>query len=55
MANWKKVVVSGSAADLANLSLSNLSTQGSEDTVLVISPAGVVGTRENAASSGSSG
>ena len=55
MANWKKVIVSGSNAELAQLSLSNLSTQGSEDTVLTINPSGVVGTRENAASSGTSG
>ena len=55
MADWKKVIVSGSNAELAQLSLSDLSVQGSEETVLVISPAGVVGTRENASSSGSSG
>ena len=55
MANWKKVIVSGSNAELAQLKLSDLSTQGSEDTVLTINDSGVVGTRENAASSGTSG
>ena len=55
MANWKKVIVSGSNAELAQLSLTDLSVQGSEETTLVISSAGVIGTRENAASSGTSG
>ena len=55
MANWKKVIVSGSSAELAQLSLSNLTTQATEDTVLVINPSGVIGTRENASSSGTSG
>ena len=41
MANWKKVIVSGSDAELAKVSLTNLATQASEETVLVISPAGV--------------
>ena len=36
MANWKKVIVSGSNAELAQLSLTNLSEQASEDTVLTI-------------------
>ena len=34
MANWKKVIVSGSNAELAELTLSNLSTQATENTVL---------------------
>ena len=56
MANWKKVIVSGSIADLAGLELSSLSAQPSEGTVLTINPSGVVGTKEGASgSSGSSG
>ena len=53
MPNWKKVVLSGSNAELNELKLTGLSTQGSENTTLVINSAGEVGTRENAASSGS--
>ena len=40
MANWKKVIVSGSNAELAQLSLSDLSAQPTEDTVLVINSSG---------------
>jgi len=53
MANWKKVIVSGSIADLAGLELSNLVSQPTEGTVLTINPSGVVGTKEGA--SGTSG
>ena len=56
MANWKKVIVSGSNAELAQLSLSDLSSQPSEGTVLTINDLGVIGTKEGAAgTSGSSG
>ena len=55
MPNWKKVITSGSNAELAQIKLTDLSNQGSETTTLVINSSGVVGTRENAASSGSSG
>lgn len=55
MPNWKKVVISGSNAELNELKLTGLSNQGSEETTLVINSSGVVGTRENAASSGTSG
>ena len=56
MANWKKVIVSGSNAELAQLSLSDLSAQPSEGTVLTINDLGVIGTKEGAAgTSGSSG
>ena len=56
MANWKKVIVSGSIAELAGLELSNLSAQPAEGTVLTINPSGVVGTKEGASgTSGSSG
>ena len=48
MANWKKVIVSGSIAELAELSLSSLPAKPSENTVLVIDSTGEVGTRENA-------
>ena len=56
MANWKKVVVSGSIAELAGLELSSLSAQPSEGTVLTINDSGVVGTKEGASgTSGTSG
>ena len=51
MPNWKKVITSGSNAELAQIKLTDLSNQGSETTTLVINNSGVVGTRENAASS----
>ena len=53
MADWKKVIVSGSIADLSGISLSGLSAQPSEGTVLTINASGVVGTKEGA--SGTSG
>ena len=46
MASWKKVIVSGSDAELNALSLSGLSNQGSEATAVMINGSGVVGTRE---------
>ena len=55
MPNWKKVIISGSNAELDTIKLTGLSTQGSENTTLVINSSGEVGTRENAASSGTSG
>ena len=55
MPNWKKVILSGSNAELNEIKLTGLSTQGSENTTLVINSDGTVGTRENAASSGTSG
>ena len=55
MPNWKKLITSGSSAELSGLKLTDLSSQGSENTTLVINSNGVVGTRENAASSGTSG
>ena len=51
MPNWKKVIISGSNAELDTIKLTGLSTQGSENTTLVINSSGEVGTRENAASS----
>ena len=56
MADWKKIIVSGSIADLAGISLSDLQGQPTEGTVLTINPSGVVGTKEGASgTSGSSG
>ena len=46
MASWKKIIVSGSDAELNALSLSGLSNQGSEATAVMINGSGVVGTRE---------
>jgi hypothetical protein len=46
MASWKKIIVSGSDAELNALSLSGLSNQGSEFTAVMINGSGVVGTRE---------
>ena len=46
MASWKKIIVSGSDAELNALSLSGLSNQGSEATSVMINGSGVVGTRE---------
>ena len=46
MASWKKIIVSGSSAELSALSLSGLSNQGSEATSVMINGSGVVGTRE---------
>ena len=48
MADWKKIIVSGSIADLAGISLSDLQGQPTEGTVLTINPSGVVGTKEGA-------
>ena len=56
MANWKKVIVSGSLAELSGLELSSLLAQPSEGTVLTINDEGIVGTKEGASgTSGSSG
>ena len=46
MASWKKIIVSGSDAELNALSLSGLSAQNSEATSVMINGSGVVGTRE---------
>ncbi len=54
MPNWKKLIVSGSQASLSGLQLTDLSVID-DDTVLVIDDSGNVGTKENAASSGTSG
>ena len=46
MPNWKKVIVSGSSAELSELKLTDLSPQESENTTLVINSSGEIGTRE---------
>ena len=46
MASWKKIIVSGSTAELSALSLTGLSNQGSEATAVVINGSNVLGTRE---------
>ena len=47
MPNWKKVIVSGSAAEITELKATGLSAIGaSERTTLMISATGVVGTSE---------
>ena len=46
MPNWKKVIVSGSAAEITTLKITNTSGQSSEGTSLMINGDGVVGTRE---------
>ena len=46
MPNWKKLIVSGSAAELTTLKLTGLSGQGSEATSVMINGSGVIGTRE---------
>ena len=46
MPNWKKVIVSGSSAELTTLKTTGLSAQNSEATSLMINTSGVVGTRE---------
>jgi|TARA_R100000541_G_scaffold34136_1_gene42612 hypothetical protein len=46
MASWKKIIVSGSSAELSAISLTGLSNQGSEATAVVINGSNVVGTRE---------
>ena len=46
MPNWRKVIVSGSAAELATLKITGTSGQSSEATSLMINSSGVVGTRE---------
>jgi hypothetical protein len=46
MPNWKKVIVSGSSAELTTLKLTGTSGQSSEATSLMINSSGVVGTRE---------
>ena len=46
MASWKKIIVSGSDAELNALSLTGLSNQGSEATAVMINGSDVVGTRE---------
>jgi hypothetical protein len=47
MPNWKKLIISGSSAELSGLKLTDLSTQESENTTLVINSSGVIGTRED--------
>jgi len=46
MPNWKKLITSGSSAELSGLSLTGLSGQSSEATSLMINGSGVIGTRE---------
>jgi hypothetical protein len=46
MPNWKKVVTSGSAAELSTLSLTGLSAQNSETDVLTINTSNVIGSRQ---------
>ena len=46
MPNWKKVIVSGSAAEITTLKTTGLSGQSAEQTSLMINSSGVVGTRE---------
>jgi hypothetical protein len=46
MPSWKKLITSGSSAVLSNITLSNLQTQGSELTSVMVNTGGVVGTRE---------
>ena len=46
MASWKKIIVSGSDAEINALSLTGLSNQSSEATAVVINGSNVVGTRE---------
>ena len=46
MPNWKKVIVSGSSAEITTLKATGLSGQSSEKTSLMINTSGVVGTRE---------
>jgi len=46
MPNWKKVVTSGSAAELSTLSLTGLSDQNSETDVLTINSSKVIGSRQ---------
>ena len=46
MPNWKKLVTSGSDASLTSLTLTSLSSQGSEATSVMINSDGVLGTRE---------
>ena len=46
MPNWKKVIVSGSSAEITTLKITGNSGQSSEATSLMINSSGVVGTRE---------
>ena len=46
MPNWKKLITSGSSAELSGLSLTGLSAQNSETDVLTINGSKVVGTRQ---------
>ena len=46
MPNWKKLITSGSSAELSGLSLTGLSAQTSETDVLTINGSDVVGTRQ---------
>ena len=46
MPNWKKVIVSGSSAELTTLKLTGTSGQSSEATSLMINGDGTIGTRE---------
>ena len=46
MPNWKKVVTSGSAAELSTLKLAGLSLQNSETDVLTINSSKVIGSRQ---------
>ena len=56
MADWKKIIVSGSQAELATLTLSNILADGSETTVLTLSDDGVIGKKTGASgTSGTSG
>ena len=46
MPNWKKLIVSGSAAELSTLKLTGLSGQSDETTSLMINGSNVIGTRD---------
>ena len=46
MPNWKKLIVSGSSAELSTLKLDGLSAQNSETDVLTINGSSVIGTRQ---------
>tara|TARA_B110000208_G_scaffold123197_1_gene150322 strand:+ start:1196 stop:5494 length:4299 start_codon:yes stop_codon:yes gene_type:complete len=52
MPNWKKLITSGSSAELSGLKLTGLPAQETENTTLVIDSSGVIGTREVTPGSG---
>ena len=46
MPNWKKLIVSGSSAELSTLKLTGLPGQSDETTSLMVDPTGSIGTRD---------